>query len=454
MKMFEKYDTIAYPVSMLLKIVKKAVRDQMKKIRRLTSLLLAVWLCTIQVMAGQADMDQGLLDGGKDAAVAAAAQAETGAEGTVPAETGTGKESAALGVTARSALLMEASTGTVIYEKDADVRLRPASITKIMTLILIFDALAEGKIQLTDEVTTSAHAKSMGGSQVFLEEGEKQTVETLIKCIVVASGNDASVAMAEYICGSETEFVSQMNARAAGLGMSSTHFEDCCGLTDSETHLTSARDVAVMSRELVTKYPQIHTYSSIWMENITHVTAQGTKEFGLANTNKLLKQFDGCNGLKTGSTSLAKYCVSATAERGGVELIAVIMAAPDYKIRFSEAATLLNYGYANCKLYQDAEPPALEPVPVLNGVKEQVNCKYGEPFSYLSTSGEDFSGMERNLVFKEQIEAPIHEGDVLGSLEYTLNGKTVGHREVLAAEAVEEAGLMDYLGKVLDRFLV
>ena len=199
MKMFEKYDTIAYPVSMLLKIVKKAVRDQMKKIRRLTSLLLAVWLCTIQVMAGQADMDQGLLDGGKDAAVAAAAQAETGAEGTVPAETETGKESAALGVTARSALLMEASTGTVIYEKDADVRLRPASITKIMTLILIFDALAEGKIQLTDEVTTSAHAKSMGGSQVFLEEGEKQTVETLIKCIVVASGNDASVAMAEYI---------------------------------------------------------------------------------------------------------------------------------------------------------------------------------------------------------------------------------------------------------------
>lgn len=177
-----------------------------------------------------------------------------------------------LGVTAKAAVLMEASTGTIIYEKNATEQVSPASITKIMTLILIFDAIESGQITLQDEVTTSAYAKSMGGSQVFLEEGEKQTVETLIKCIVVASGNDASVAMAEYLCGSETEFVRQMNERAAGLGMTETHFEDCCGLTESSSHLTSAKDVALMSRELITHYPQIHQYSSIWMENIVHVT--------------------------------------------------------------------------------------------------------------------------------------------------------------------------------------
>ena len=184
-----------------------------------------------------------------------------------------------LQIQAPGAVLMEASTGQIIYEKNADERRSPASITKIMTLILIFDAIDAGKIRLGDEVVTSAHAKSMGGSQVFLEEGEIQTVETLIKCIVIASGNDASVAMAEYISGSEAAFVQSMNERAKGLGMTGTHFVDCCGLTESPEHLTTARDIAVMSRELITKYPQIHNYSTIWMENITHVTKQGTKEF-------------------------------------------------------------------------------------------------------------------------------------------------------------------------------
>ena len=175
---------------------------------------------------------------------------------------------------------------------------------------------------MDDSVTTSAYAKSMGGSQVFLEEGEVQTVETLIKCIVIASGNDASVAMAEYIAGSEPEFVKMMNERAAGLGMNNTHFEDCCGLTDSLTHVTTARDIALMSRELINHYPQIHNYSTIWMDTITHVTKQGTKEFGLSNTNKLLKMAANftVTGLKTGSTSLAKYCLSATAEKDGVRL--------------------------------------------------------------------------------------------------------------------------------------
>ena len=276
---------------------------------------------------------------------------------------------AAIQIQAPSAVLMEASTGQVIYEKGADEKRSPASVTKVMTLILIFDAIHSGKIKMTDEVVTSAHAKSMGGSQVFLEEGEKQTVETLIKCIVIASGNDASVAMAEYIGGTEEEFVRMMNERAAGLGMANTHFVDCCGLTEAPEHLTTARDIAIMSRELINKYPEIHDYSTIWMENITHVTKQGSKEFGLSNTNKLLKMATGfkVTGLKTGSTSIAKYCLSATAEKDGVRLIAAIMAAPDFKARFGDAQSLLNYGYASCKLYEDKEHLPLPHMPVTGG---------------------------------------------------------------------------------------
>ena len=262
----------------------------------------------------------------------------------------TGVDAAELGLTCRSCVLMEASTGTIIYEKTKDERLSPASITKIMTLLLIFEALDSGQITLEEEVTTSSYAKSMGGSQVFLEEGEKQTVETLIKCIVVASGNDASVAMAEHIAGSESEFVARMNKKAEELGMVNTHFEDCCGLTDSDNHYTSAYDVALMSRELIVKHKEIFKYSTIWMENITHVTNKGSSEFGLANTNKLLKQYPYATGLKTGSTSKAKYCVSATASKDGIELIAVVMAAQDYKIRFKEAETLLKYGYGVCRM--------------------------------------------------------------------------------------------------------
>ena len=195
-----------------------------------------------------------------------------------------------------SVVLMESSTGQILYEKNADEQRSPASITKIMTLILIFDELEKGTLELTDQVTTSAHAISMGGSQVFLEEGEQQSVETLIKCIVIASGNDASVTMAEHIAGSEPEFVSRMNARAKELGMEHTNFEDCCGLTDSSNHYTTAHDVALMSRELITHYPQILNYSSIWMEDITHVTRQGSKPFTLSNTNKLVRSYEGCIG--------------------------------------------------------------------------------------------------------------------------------------------------------------
>ena len=359
-----------------------------------------------------------------------------------------------LGITARAAVLMEASTGTVIFEKNADEALSPASITKIMTLILIFDALAEGKIHLEEEVTTSAYAKSMGGSQVFLEEGERQTVETLIKCIVVASGNDASVAMAEHLAGSESEFVAQMNQRAKELGMTQTNFEDCCGLTDSATHVTSARDVALMSQELITKYPQIHQYSTIWMENITHVTAKGSSEFCLSNTNKLLKQYEWCTGLKTGSTSLAKYCLSATAEKEGVKLIAVIMAAPDYKARFSEAIQLMNFGYANCKLYRDETPGVLPMLEVKDGVREEIHVRYEGTFSYLCMNGEDVSQIQKEWIYSENLTAPIAEGEKIGRLCYRLNGEIIGEIPIVSAENMEKAGYMDYFKKVFDVFLI
>ena len=347
-------------------------------------------------------------------------------------------------LTCPSAILMEASTKSVIYEKAPDERRSPASITKIMTAILIFDAIEAGKISLEDEVVTSAYAKSMGGSQVYLEEGEKQTVDTLIKCIMVSSGNDASVAMAEYIAGSESSFVQMMNERAASLGMENTHFEDCCGLTDSDNHYTTARDIALMAQELITRYPQIKSYTTIWMENITHVTMQGSKEFGLANTNKLLKQYPYTTGLKTGSTNKAKYCVCATADKDGVELIAVIMGCPNYKDRFTEAQSLLQFGYTTCKLYQDENPPELTPILVKGGIDKQVPAVYKENFSWLFVSGEDFSNMEKMLTTNE-LTAPIEKGEQIGTVTYRLNGKELGSIGIYAGESVREAKFFDYL---------
>ena len=356
-----------------------------------------------------------------------------------------------LGLQSKSVLLMEASTGTIIYENNSEEQLSPASITKIMTLILIFDAIESGRIKMDDMVTTSSYAKSMGGSQVFLEEGEQQTVETMIKCIVVASGNDAAVAMAEHIAGSEAEFVNQMNERAKGLGMNGTHFIDCCGLTDSDEHYTTAKDVAIMSRELVTKYPQIHNYSTIWMENITHTTQKGTSEFCLSNTNKLLKQYEYCTGLKTGSTSKAKYCLSATAEKDGIKLISVIMAAPDYKVRFAEAISLFQYGYANCKLYKDSQLDIEEKAKVENGVVEMVEGSKENSFSYLSTTGEDFSNVEKRITW-EVLQAPIEKGQTIGTVEYYIGEKKLGEVNIISKESVKKAGYLDYLKKMFSQF--
>lgn len=346
-----------------------------------------------------------------------------------------------LSLDAPSYLLMEETTGRVICEKQPDEKRSPASITKIMTLILIFDALKAGKIKMTDEVTTSAHAKSMGGSQVFLEEGETQTVETMIKCIVIASGNDASVAMAEYIGGSEEAFVKMMNERAKGLGMTETNFIDCCGLTEDENHYSSSKDVAIMARELSFQYPKIHEYASIWMEDITHVTKQGSKQFTLTNTNKLIRHYQGATGLKTGSTSKAKFCLAATATRNDIQLIAVVMGCPDSKARVRDASKLLDYGFANCTIYEDKDTIAQLPkVPVRGGMEKAVSVEAKEPFRYVFINGKQ-GEITHTINWKGKLKAPVKKGDKVGVIRYSENGKEIGSIPLTASETV---GKMTY----------
>lgn len=351
-----------------------------------------------------------------------------------------------------SAILMEASTGQVIYEKDADKSLHPASITKIMTLILIFDAIKDGKIGLDDEVTVSEYAASMGGSQVFLEAGEKQTVDTMIKCISMASANDACVAMSEYIAGTESAFVAKMNERATGLGMNNTNFVNCCGL-DTDGHMSTARDIALMSRELITKYPQIHDYSTIWMDTIIHSTRRGDSEFGLTNTNKLIKQYEWATGLKTGSTGLAKCCLSASANKDGIDLIAVIMAAPDSKTRFAEAVNLLNYGFNTCDIYKDDGMPLLENIRISKGKKDYVNCRYEKEFSYMFINPVNHEDISKELHINENIAAPVNEGDTIGTLDYYYNGEKIGSVNVISSENIEKADFLTQIKKVLGRLL-
>ncbi len=366
----------------------------------------------------------------------------------------TGPERGTEWIQSESAVLMEASTGKVIVQKNAEQRMSPASITKIMTLLLIFEELDKGALKLTDEVTTSAYAKSMGGSQVFLEEGEVQTVETMIKCIAIASGNDASVAMAEKIAGSESAFVEKMNEKAKQLGMKNTHFMDCCGLSNDDNHYTSAVDVAIMSRELITKYPQIFKYTKIWMEDIVHRTAKGEASFTLSSTNKLLRQYEYTTGLKTGSTDKAKYCFSATAEKDGLSMIAVVMAAPDYKVRFAEAKRLLEYGFDVSHIYKDEHPEKIPDLQVLGGTKENVAVGYAEPFVYLDTEGRDVRGVIKKTELPERMEAPLKEGDVVGKTVYYLDGKEVGSCDVICFQSIEKAMYKDYLKKVFHKILL
>ena len=358
----------------------------------------------------------------------------------------------AVSVEAPEYVLMEPETGTVLLEKDKDVPRSPASVTKVMTLLLIFEEIEKGNLKLDDTVTTSAHAKSMGGSQVFLEEGETQTVETMIKCIVIASGNDASVAMAEHIAGSEPEFVNAMNKKAQALGMKNTHFVDCCGLTDSDDHYTTAYDIALMSRELIRKYPEILNYSSVWMDTITHNTRQGSKEFGLSNTNRLIRTYEGCVGLKTGSTSKAKFCVSAVAKRKGITLIAVVMAAPDSRTRVKDASMLFDYGFAKCSLYTDENPGKLPDLKVIKGIKEKTTLTFGKTFRCLSTDGTTFDKIKKKLILPNEVKAPVKKGQKAGELVYYQENRELGRIPVIYAENVKKAGYLDRLKQTAEEF--
>ena len=355
-------------------------------------------------------------------------------------------------IEAPCAILTEASTGRVIYEKNADESLHPASITKIMTLLIIFDAIDDGSISPEDTVTVSEHAASMGGSQVFLEPGETQTIETMIKCIAIASANDACVAMAEHISGSEDAFVQSMNERAEALGMNNTHFVNCCGL-DADGHMTTARDVAIMSRELITAHPAIHDYSCIWMDTITHVTRRGESEFVLNNTNKLLKQYEWATGLTTGSTSLAKFCLSATARRNDIELISVIMASPSGKTRVSDSIALLNYGYGICSLYHDNNMPSIDVIPIKGGIRSDISVEYSSQMNYLFTDKYDASLIESHAEYLEDLEAPVQKGDVIGQLTYTYDGKFMDSIDIIASESIKKAGYGDYINSLWQCFL-
>ena len=360
----------------------------------------------------------------------------------------------ALEVLAPSVVLMEASTGKVIYEKDAYTKRSPASVTKVMTLLLIFDEIEKGTIKPDDLVTTSAYAKSMGGSQVYLEEGEHQTVDTLIKCITVASGNDASVAMAEHISGTEKAFVDKMNEKAKELGLTNTNFVDCCGLTDSDNHYTCAYDVAIMSKALITNYPEIYDYSTIWMEDITHTTQRGSSNFTLSSTNKLLKQYEWTTGLKTGYTSKAKFCISATAKKDGIELIAVVMGADTSPNRNADAVAMFNYGFNISRLYVDEDCNELPNVIISGGVLEEakIMCEY--PFSYLDIEGRDLSGITKEIRVQEKCKAPVEAGQVAGEVVYSLDGEWIGSVPLVYCESVPGANYFHSLKKIIGGYLL
>ena len=331
----------------------------------------------------------------------------------------------------KAAILVDEDSGTVLYEKNADERRPIASITKVMTLLLTFEALEAGKIQLTDIVPISEHAYSMGGSQIWLEPGEQMTLEELLKAICISSANDAAVAGAEFVGGSEGGFVQAMNDRAAELGMRSTHFENACGL-DAPNHLSTARDVAAMSREMLLHHKEIANYCTIWMDSLRNGQTQ------LVNTNKLLKSYTGTTGLKTGTTNGAGVCISASAERDGLRLIAVVLGSDSGKERFAAAATLLDYGFANFESVQAALPDnAPRTLPVTRGTADMVTLQYEAPGRYLVRKGEA-GGLQTTLELPQNIDAPVELGQKLGTVTLTQNGQTLQSWPVTAAENVEQ----------------
>ena len=347
-------------------------------------------------------------------------------------------------VNAKSAVLMDANTGKILFEYNADDALPPASVTKVMTLLLVFEALDNGVIKLSDMVSTSEHAASMGGSQIYLEPGEQMSVDELIKSVVVSSANDAAASLAEYVSGSESAFVAAMNKRAKELGMNNTNFENTNGLDDtSENHVTSARDIAIMSRELM-KHEKIFDYTTIWMDTVRNGT------FGLSNTNRLLRTYKGCTGLKTGSTAKAKFCISATAKRDGLSLIAVIMGSPTRDERNALAAKLLDFGFANYAIYSDTDG-AVDNIKVTGGIKNDIALKHNDFSSLIEKSA--LSKIEAVTDIPESVPAPIKTGDKIGTITYK-NGETViGTTDIVAAEDVDKISFFTLLPRILKRLV-
>ncbi|MBQ7758597.1 D-alanyl-D-alanine carboxypeptidase family protein [Anaerotignum sp.] len=358
------------------------------------------------------------------------------------------EETDPLTLESKSAVLMDAGTGKVLYEKNSHEAMPPASVTKVMTMLLIYEAEEAGQFKWEDSVQVSEHAASMGGSQVFLEPGENQTAADMTKCIAIASANDAAVAMAEFVAGSEEAFVERMNKKAEELGMQETHFVNACGL-DVDGHETSAYDIALMSRELMTRFPEIQEYTTTWQDTIVHKTRKGESEFGLTNTNKLIKWYEGATGLKTGSTGKALYCLSGTAERNGLHLIGVVMAAPDFKVRFQETMKLLDYGFANFSA-QKGLPAGQEmaEIPVTKGMKNTVPIIVKEEISMLlkKDAGSDWETRAETL---PGMDAPVAAGEKAGELVYLINGEEVGRTDLVTAETVEKANINTMLQRML-----
>lgn len=335
---------------------------------------------------------------------------------------------------ARSALLMEQNTGRILYEKNIDEQIPPASITKIMTLLLVMEALESEKIGLSDMVQTSEYASSMGGSDIWLAPGEEMSVDDMLKAVAIASANDAAAALGEHVAGSNDAFVAMMNERAAELGMANTHFKNATGL-DAEGHLTTARDIALMSRELM-KHPRVLEYSSIWMDSLRGGATM------LVNTNKLVRFYKGANGLKTGTTDGAGTCLSATATRDGLSLIAVVMGCSSSNERFAAARGLLDFGFAN---YKSVAPPPvtdqLAPVSVLRGTSESVMPTFRDPGTFVVEKGKE-KELEQSISLVADLEAPVLEGQVIGKVTVAVGGEQVGQYDLIASRGVER---MTYL---------
>lgn len=375
----------------------------------------------------------------------AGAMTAAGEKLVTPEELGQIKKAAdidqSLTITAKSAILTERSTGTVLFEHDADKQMPPASITKVMTLLLVFEAMDAGKFTMETEIVASEHACSMGGSQIWLEPGEAFTVNELLKAAAISSANDACVALGEAVSGSEETFVELMNERAAELGMKNTVFKNCTGL-DAEGHLSTARDIAIMSAELL-RHPEIKNYSTVWMDSL-----RGGKT-ELTNTNRLVRFYKGCTGLKTGSTDGAGCCLSASAERDGMELISVTLGSPNTDERFAAGRKLLDYGFANFALVKMTPPEEyLAPIPVAHGTAETVQPICEEPAAFLLKKGQE-AGVEQSVYLPEKLEAPVKAGDVLGRVTVTLSGGEIGGYDIVAAEDVPRMGLFEALKKLL-----